>query len=483
MRKQNKSSSERRGLHIITLILLLGILVTLSSIWMTFLLLGDRSPFTPALQFILLAILGLCLIGLRVKRRSQYGYGAQPKHLRNEIRDFFSLSFIFFVIISAVLYYFLWDTVVLTLNQYVVLISLCLLAAFFWREGLTQKIFSKIRRKEIKLKPIFSKTDVDEEIDYDWEIPHSDLIAGVAWSPIRHLLATSCGDHVVRIFKINKDPTLLTNIFYNPGAVFTNISWSPDAKQVALAGEEIAIWDVQSGKYMRRFEYKELMPEYGKKRITPSTVAYTPYGRMLAASFHDGSNSKDYQSAILVWDFMTGKVRQTLTGHQGGVTRIAWSSDGQLLASTAMDCMLRIWDPEVGEEIAQYPLEVVELQDLAWSNRENKLAIRSWNDEVHIYQIGRNTQNNGKVLRVGHKVSCVTWSPRDDMVACGCTDGAIRLLSISSGTEVIKLDGHRGPVSVISWSSDDYFLASGGDDHNVRIWRVVHSDFSSWRLR
>ena len=45
---------------------------------------------------------------------------------------------------------------------------------------------------------------------------------------------------------------------------------------------------------------------------------------------------------------------RTLEGHQGWVRSVAWSGDGQWLASGAEDGTVRLWDMENGTELAVY---------------------------------------------------------------------------------------------------------------------------------
>ena len=47
---------------------------------------------------------------------------------------------------------------------------------------------------------------------------------------------------------------------------------------------------------------------------------------------------------------MTGEQKQVLTGHMGWVNSVAFSPDGQTLASGATDGAVRLWDVVTGEQ-------------------------------------------------------------------------------------------------------------------------------------
>jgi RNA polymerase sigma factor (sigma-70 family) len=64
-------------------------------------------------------------------------------------------------------------------------------------------------------------------------------------------------------------------------------------------------------------------------------------------------------------------------------------------------------------------------------------------------------------------------SPDGRTLAVGGWDKTIRLLHVSSGKQVHRLEGHRGPVRALAFSPDGRLLASGGGDKAVRVWDVA----------
>src|SRR3954454_9249851 len=67
-----------------------------------------------------------------------------------------------------------------------------------------------------------------------------------------------------------------------------------------------------------------------------TSVAFSPDGKMLAS----GSNDE----TIKLWDVQAGKEHATLKGHTNEVTSVAFSPDGKTLASASLDGTVRLWD-------------------------------------------------------------------------------------------------------------------------------------------
>src|SRR5215472_11375940 len=71
------------------------------------------------------------------------------------------------------------------------------------------------------------------------------------------------------------------------------------------------------------------------------SVAFSPDGEWLASAGADHS--------VRLWDVKTGRELRVLTGHTAMIPQVLFSPDGRHLVSSSLDHTIRIWDPASGK--------------------------------------------------------------------------------------------------------------------------------------
>src|SRR5215471_11449232 len=88
-------------------------------------------------------------------------------------------------------------------------------------------------------------------------------------------------------------------------------------------------------------------------------VAWSPNGQFIASGSWDGT--------VQVWDAYSGAVITTYKGHTDNVSALAWSPDGNFIASGSWDGYVRVWDAFTGSLQTIYGGHSDAVSTLAWS--------------------------------------------------------------------------------------------------------------------
>lgn len=176
----------------------------------------------------------------------------------------------------------------------------------------------------------------------------------------------------------------------------------------------------------------------------------------------------------------------TLKGHSSWVTGVAFSADGQRLASGSWDRSVKFWDVSTGRELGTAFGDAERIQALTFSPDGHWLAAENSNNTVTLWNA-----STGREVRTlpGDKplspfgsnwVYSIAFSPDGCLLASAVDDRTIRLWDVKTGRTVRDLPGSKRSVIYIAFSPDGRLLASGKDDNTINIWdvesgRVVHT--------
>ncbi|MFN7384702.1 MAG: protein kinase domain-containing protein [Dolichospermum sp.] len=196
------------------------------------------------------------------------------------------------------------------------------------------------------------------------------------------------------------------------------------------------------------------------------SVAYSPDGQTLAS----GSSDK----TIKLWNVKTGKLLQTLKGHSSWVTSVAYSPDGQTLASGSGDNTIKLWDVNTGNLLQTFTGHSSSVNSVAYSPDGQTLASGSGDKTIKLWDV-----KTGNLLQTlpGHSgwVRPVAYSPDGQTLASGSQDDTIKLWNVKTGNLLQTLPSHSYEVNSVAYSPDGQTLASGNFDNTIKIWQLVAS--------
>ena len=194
-----------------------------------------------------------------------------------------------------------------------------------------------------------------------------------------------------------------------------------------------------------------------------NSIAFSTDGQLLASGSKDGT--------IILWNPLTGKNIRSLKGHNGSIYSVAFSPDGKRLASVSVDEKIILWNPETG--VILHTMQHNGVRSVIFNPDGDILAsasnlgtIRLWNPTT-----GKQIQ---KEINLGHKeaVTSIIFSPDGKLLASGSWDYTIGLWNIEIKKREATLGGHNHVVYSVSFSPDGLLLSSGSWDKTIKLWNL-----------
>ena len=358
---------------------------------------------------------------------------------------------------------------------------------------------------------------------------HTEWVKGVAFSKDSSTLASVAFNGAINFWDVKTSQRTDRQIAGHRDWLAT-LAFSPDGTRLASIGAEstmvigfgrvtypdslVRLTNVSTGREVATLKDKK----------GASNLAFSPDGKTVAFGNHDEirlwntetdstldiplSDQNDVQN-ILHNAHENGAPRM-MPHHMHEISALVFSPDGTRLASATMEGNVHMWDAETGIGLVSlteqdpdnvkygvkaaadadshatvvkttFPDAIVTYQDpisvLAFSPNGKLLAagsqrqIRLWNMETGNWGKGITSIDSYKDDReVFHGAKALVFSPDNKTLINGDGNGRIQLWDITTGDEIITLNGHMEGVETLHFSPDGNTLVSAGQDGTILLW-------------
>ncbi|KAJ2688489.1 U3 snoRNP protein [Coemansia spiralis] len=214
------------------------------------------------------------------------------------------------------------------------------------------------------------------------------------------------------------------------------------------------------------------MPEFNKihslsiSRKKINTVAINPTGEWLAFG-----SAKLGQ--LLVWEWKSETYVLKQQGHFYDMACIAYSGDGQYVATGGDDAKLKVWNALTGYCFITFSEHTSAVTAVHFTKGSQVVLSASLDGTVRAYDLVR--YRNFRIFTSPTPVqfNSLAVDPSGEIVCAGCQDTfEIYMWSMQTGKLLDVLSGHEGPISGLVFRPDGLSLASSSWDKTVRVWDV-----------
>jgi WD40 repeat protein len=172
---------------------------------------------------------------------------------------------------------------------------------------------------------------------------------------------------------------------------------------------------------------------------------------------------------VLIWDTKSLSHAFILEGHTALVTDVAWSPDGNILASLSLDETVRLWQDPDYQEVGV--LEISTAISMDWAADSQHLSVGTMDGSIQIWDIQQEELSTSWKNADQDGVFLLDWSPDQPILATGQISGTVFIWDAEEGKVIqILTDPDESEVTDLAWAPNGSYLATSHKNGKVHLW-------------
>ncbi|KAI0302427.1 WD repeat protein [Multifurca ochricompacta] len=344
---------------------------------------------------------------------------------------------------------------------------------------------------------------------------HHDDVLSIEWSPDSQCFITTSKDMTARLYTLNPLDRFRPKTFAGHKNAVINAYFSADSKSVYTVSRDGAVF-VWKAKASDKPSSDDENAEFVTTTSQESLVAHVRWGihqrhyfdqpntKVVCSTFHRASGllivgfssgifglwemptftnekissvsvnpSGEWLATVLVWEWQSESYILKQQGHFFDVNTLAYSPDGQYIATGGDDGKVKLWNTRSGFCVITFSQHTASVSAVQFASQGQVLFSASLDGTVRAFDLIRYRNFRTFTSPSPVQFSCLAVDPSSEVITAGSTDSfEVFLWSVQTGKLLDVLAGHEGPISSLAFSPTTNILASGSWDKTVRVWNV-----------
>lgn len=232
----------------------------------------------------------------------------------------------------------------------------------------------------------------------------------------------------------------------------TTWAFSPKAKLLAAACDELIIWEVATRQMLAQLEVPSWV----------TAIAFHPSLVLVATGHDDG--------VIRLWNPTDEALIAEFSEHELPVSALAFDADGSRLVSAGEDRVIKLWDVGSRKLLREFTGHTDRIPAVGWHPFGQYVVSVGWDTSARVWDVAT---GEPKILLNTHddQVQQMVFSPDGGMLATSDSASTIHIWNdLLSGRSLHQLPAYADEVTALAFSNDGRRLAVGGNNREVHIY-------------